>query len=48
MPADVDKKRKEYHLSDDEFETVFKMSKKKYETYPGWKRIQMKKDHGLF
>ena len=48
VPKDVDVKRKEYHLSDEEFEKVFGMSKKKFETSPNWKRNQMRKAHGLF
>lgn len=48
VPKDVDVKRKEYHLSDKEFEKVFGMSKKKFETIPNWKRNQMRKAHGLF
>lgn len=48
LPSDVDPKRREYHLSEDEFEKVFNMSRSKYESLPGWKRILYKKQVKLF
>ena len=48
LPSDVDPKRREYHLSEEEFEKVFNMSRSKYESLPGWKRILYKKQVKLF
>ena len=47
-PFDVDARRKEYHLSEEEFQSVFKMTRSKYESLPNWKRIQLRKQTGLF
>ena len=47
-PFDVDARRKEYHLSEEEFKSVFKMTRSKYESLPNWKRIQLRKQTGLF
>ena len=47
-PKDVDRQRREYHLSEEEFERVFKMSREKYEALAMWKRAEMKKKYGLF
>ena len=48
LPKDVDPSRKEYHLTDKEFEEVFKMDKKMYESQPRWKRNDMRKKAELF
>ncbi|XP_076823836.1 villin-1-like [Clavelina lepadiformis] len=48
LPADVEPTRKEYHLSDQEFEVVFKMSKLDFASKPAWKQSSLKKQVGLF
>lgn len=48
LPKDVDPSRREYHLSDEEFKEVFNMDKKSFESLQEWKRIQYKKNAGLF
>lgn len=47
-PRDVDPLRREFHLSDADFEKLFGMTKKKYLTLQPWKRTQLKKKVGLF
>lgn len=44
----MDPKRREYHLSDEEFQTVFKMTKKQFEQLAVWRRNKLKKEHQLF
>lgn len=44
LPDDIDKGNKETHLSDEEFESVFKMSKSDFEALPKWKRANKKKE----
>lgn len=48
LPKDVDPSRREYHLTDEEFKEVFNMDKKTFESLAEWKRIQHKKNAGLF
>ena len=36
------------YLSDEDFQEVFQMTKKEYTEKPEWRRVQMKKDAGLF
>lgn len=38
----------EEYLSDDDFKTVFGVSKAEFAAMPAWKRINAKKDKGLF
>tara|TARA_B110001452_G_C14858858_1_gene300098 strand:+ start:129 stop:296 length:168 start_codon:yes stop_codon:yes gene_type:complete len=47
-PADVDKAKKELHLSDEEFETVFKCTKAEFAKKPIWKQQSLKKAAGLY
>ncbi|KAK8800935.1 hypothetical protein WA588_001763, partial [Blastocystis sp. NMH] len=47
-PKDVDPRRREYHLSDEEFNSVFHMTKKEFESLPQWKRNQLRKSKALF
>ena len=47
-PEGIDKLRKEEYLSDDEFLEVFKMTKEQYLKLPKWRRINKKKEVGLF
>jgi len=44
----VDPARKEYYLTDEEFQALFKMDRAAYEKLPLWKRQQAKKAVGLF
>lgn len=48
LPNGCDLKHLEQYLSDEDFESVFKMSKAKFEEQPKWKQIAMKKDANLF
>ncbi len=47
-PDDVDPKRKELYLSEEDFQTNFSMSIAEWEKLPQWKRNNLKKDKGLF
>lgn len=47
-PADVDPARREQHLTDQDFETVFGMALGVYQKLPAWKRLQLKKLKSLF
>jgi hypothetical protein len=40
--------RSQSHLSNPEFEKVFKMNRAKFYQQPKWKREQLKKSAGLF
>jgi hypothetical protein len=48
FPKGVLGKKKEYYLSEEEFEKVFSMKKVDYEKLKEWKQADMKKKHGLF
>uniref|UniRef100_A0ACB8G1X9 Villin-1 n=1 Tax=Sphaerodactylus townsendi TaxID=933632 RepID=A0ACB8G1X9_9SAUR len=48
LPKDVDPSRKEDYLSEDDFSTIFGMSRQEYATLPQWKQQALKKDKGLF
>ncbi|XP_052647180.1 villin-1 [Harpia harpyja] len=48
LPQGVDPSRKEYHLSDQDFEAVFGMSRSAFGKLPLWKQQKLKKDKGLF
>ena len=47
-PPTVDKQRKEEYLNEEEFVTVFKMSKEEFAILPKWRRLNKKKEVGLF
>lgn len=47
-PAGVDAAQKETHLTDDDFQVVFGMSKQEFAALAGWKRNNLKKQKGLF
>lgn len=47
-PDEVDPKRKEMYLQDDEFQKVFEMSKAEFQKMPAWKQADKKKKVGLF
>jgi len=48
VPPDVDVAEKEKHLSEQDFESVFQMSKDSFDELPKWRRTSMKKEAGLF
>ena len=48
LPASVDKTKLEEYLSDEEFASVFGMSRADWLKVPAWKRGPIKKDKGLF
>ncbi|XP_042639811.1 villin-1 isoform X2 [Tyto alba] len=48
LPRGVDPSRKEYHLSDQDFQAVFGMSRSAFGNLPVWKQQKLKKDKGLF
>ncbi|XP_074729575.1 villin-1 isoform X1 [Strix uralensis] len=48
LPQGVDPTRKEYHLSDQDFQAVFGMSRSTFGNLPLWKQQKLKKDKGLF
>ncbi|KAM7097041.1 villin-1 isoform 1-T1 [Ciconia maguari] len=48
LPQGVDPSRKEYHLSDQDFQTVFGMNRSAFGNLPLWKQQKLKKDKGLF
>jgi hypothetical protein len=47
-PADVDPSRRELFLSPAEFKEVFGMSWDSFRKLPQWKRLELRKRHGLF
>ncbi|XP_077176802.1 villin-1 isoform X2 [Paroedura picta] len=48
LPKDVDPNRKEDYLSEEDFITVFGVSRQEYATLPQWKQQVLKKQKGLF
>jgi len=48
LPASVDKNKKEWYLSDEEFEEVFEMTKEEFYSQPEWKKVEDKKRVNLF
>ncbi|XP_013223318.3 villin-1 isoform X2 [Columba livia] len=48
LPRGVDPSRKECHLSDQDFQAVFGMSRSAFGNLPLWKQQKLKKDNGLF
>jgi len=44
----VDPLNKELWLSEDEFKVVFGMTKAEWQTAPGWKKTQKKKEKNMF
>ncbi|XP_065493623.1 villin-1 isoform X2 [Caloenas nicobarica] len=48
LPRGVDPTRKECHLSDQDFQAVFGMSRSAFGNLPLWKQQKLKKDNGLF
>jgi len=48
LPAHVDPAKKEMHLSDSDFKSVFSMTKEDFKKLPTWKQTTAKKRHSLF
>ncbi|XP_007516723.1 advillin isoform X1 [Erinaceus europaeus] len=48
LPEDVDPAKKENHLSEQDFVSVFGIPRGQFAALPGWKQLQMKKEKGLF
>jgi len=48
FPKGVFGKKKEYYLSDEDFEATFSMKMAEYEKLKGWKQMDLKKKYGLF
>eukprot|EP00026_Physarum_polycephalum_P000052 Phypoly_transcript_00052.p2 GENE.Phypoly_transcript_00052~~Phypoly_transcript_00052.p2 ORF type:complete len:674 (+),score=100.69 Phypoly_transcript_00052:1462-3483(+) len=48
LPPGVDVKKLESYLSDEEFETVFHMTRQEFEKIPQWKRENLKRDVYLY
>lgn len=46
--TEVDYTKREMHLTDAEFEEVFKMTKEKFTSMPQWRIDEYRKKHGLF
>ncbi|XP_060766257.1 advillin [Neoarius graeffei] len=48
LPEGVDAMKREKHLSDEDFVSIFQMSKDEFNALPQWKQLDCKKKHGLF
>lgn len=48
LPRGVDPSRKEYHLSDQDFQATFGMNRSAFGNLPLWKQQKLKKEKGLF
>ncbi|KAN0035550.1 hypothetical protein ACTA71_004830 [Dictyostelium dimigraforme] len=48
LPSDIDKTCLHLYLSDEEFLSVFKMTKETFQKTPAWKTKQLRVDNGLF
>ncbi|XP_045148173.1 advillin isoform X2 [Echinops telfairi] len=48
LPEDVNPAKKENHLSEQDFVSVFGITRGQFLTLPGWKQLQLKKEKGLF
>ncbi|XP_075407483.1 advillin [Tenrec ecaudatus] len=48
LPEDVNPAKKENYLSEQDFVSVFGITRGKFVTLPGWKQLQLKKEKGLF
>ncbi|XP_046398859.1 villin-1-like [Ischnura elegans] len=48
LPENVDPTCKELHLSEEDFKTAFNMSFSEYDSFPAWKKANLKKKAGLF
>ncbi|XP_072699095.1 advillin isoform X2 [Canis lupus baileyi] len=48
LPEDVNPAKKENYLSEQDFISVFGITRGQFAALPGWKQLQMKKEKGLF
>lgn len=48
LPEDVNPAKKENYLSEQDFVSVFGITRGQFAVMPGWKQLQMKKEKGLF
>ncbi|XP_015983170.2 advillin isoform X2 [Rousettus aegyptiacus] len=48
LPEDVDPAKKENYLTEQDFVSVFGITRGQFDALPGWKQLQMKKEKGLF
>ncbi|KAF0883353.1 AVIL protein, partial [Crocuta crocuta] len=48
LPEDVNPAKKENYLSEQDFISVFGITRGQFDALPGWKQLQMKKEKGLF
>ncbi|KFO24519.1 advillin isoform X2 [Fukomys damarensis] len=48
LPEDVNPAKKENHLSERDFVSLFGITRGKFAALPGWKQLQLKKEKGLF
>lgn len=48
LPEGVDPAEKEKHLSDEDFTSIFGMTKDDFASLPHWKKLSMKKEKGMF
>lgn len=48
LPEEVDKTRRELHLSEEDFKAVFKMDYAEFTLLPSWKQQNLKKSAGLY
>ncbi|XP_047405100.1 advillin isoform X2 [Sciurus carolinensis] len=48
LPEDVNPAKKENYLSEQDFVSVFGITRGQFTALPGWKQLQMKKEKGLF
>lgn len=48
LPDSVDPKRKEIHLTHDDFVRIFEMKFMDFEALPNWRKQELKKRHRLF
>ncbi|XP_059539395.1 advillin isoform X2 [Myotis daubentonii] len=48
LPEDVDPAKKENYLSEQDFVSVFGITRGQFAALPGWRQLQMKKEKGLF
>ncbi|XP_037370985.1 advillin [Talpa occidentalis] len=48
LPEDVNPAKKENYLSEQDFVSVFGITRGQFAVMPGWRQLQMKKERGLF
>lgn len=48
LPDSIDPKRKEIHLTHDDFVGIFDMKFTEFESLPNWRKQELKKRHKLF